>query len=184
MLFGRVLHNFSSLVAIGDLCFRKLLSVLLICSLTGVSVAAGTVEQADRVLVRKSEKKLYLIRHGRPFKEYRIALAPNPRGPKIELGDERTPEGQYILDFKNENSDFYKSIRISYPNEYDLKRAEAYGVDPGGQIMIHGLPNDATLPPSLIQKYNWTDGCIAVTNAEMDEIWAAIELGTPIDIVP
>ena len=116
--------------------------------------------------------------------EFPIALSPKPKGHKREQGDERTPEGRYILDFKNHDSDFYKSIRISYPNQQDLNRAELNGVDPGGAIMIHGMPNESSLPASLIQQFNWTDGCIAVTNGAMDEIWAAVETGTPIEIQP
>jgi len=139
---------------------------------------------ADRVLVDKSERKLYLLRDGITYREYSIALGPRPRGHKLQAGDERTPEGSYILDFKTEKSDFYKAIHISYPNEQDVKRAAENGATPGGSIMIHGMPNNATLPPELIQKFNWTDGCIAVTNEDMDEIWSAIEPGTPIDILP
>ena len=139
---------------------------------------------ADRVVVNKSEKKLLLFKDGVKIREYAVALGPRPRGHKFQAGDERTPEGSYILDFKNPNSDFYKSIRISYPNLRDRERAEAAGVDPGGMIMIHGTPNTAQLPASLIQFFNWTDGCIAVTNQEMDEIWLAVQTGTPIDIFP
>jgi len=152
--------------------------------LVAMAVSADNAVLADRVLVRKSEKTLYLIKDGIPYREFHIALGPKPRGPKQMAGDERTPEGRYVLDFKNKDSDFYKSIRISYPNAQDLQRAAANGVDPGGMIMIHGLPNRSTLPSSLVQQYNWTDGCIAVTNYEMDQIWLAVEPGTPIDILP
>jgi murein L,D-transpeptidase YafK len=147
-------------------------------------VSAGTPSQADRVVVSKSVKKLYLLKDGVRFKEFPIALGPKPRGHKRKEGDERTPEGHYILDFKNEDSDFYKSIHISYPNQQDIQRAAESGVDPGGFIMIHGIPNKTTLPVSLIQTFNWTDGCIAVTNPHMDEIWSAVEPGTPIEILP
>ncbi|MEH6556254.1 MAG: L,D-transpeptidase family protein [Oceanicoccus sp.] len=161
---------------------RMLLTIMLLtlCS----TVLAGYQGVADRVLVAKAEKKLYLLKDGVPFLEFPIALSPTPKGHKREQGDERTPEGSYILDFKNKDSDFYKSIRISYPNQQDLQHAELSGVDPGGAIMIHGTPNESALPPSLIQQFNWTDGCIAVTNRAMDEIWAAVETGTPIEIRP
>lgn len=159
---------------------KGLLISLLLCSVT----IAEEHFLADRVLVKKSEKKLYLVRDGVNYREFLIALGPRPRGQKLYVGDERTPEGSYILDFKNEKSDFYKAIHISYPNEQDIKRAEEIGVNPGGAIMIHGIPNKTTLPPALIQKFNWTDGCIAVTNEDMDEIWLAVEPGTPIDILP
>ena len=145
---------------------------------------ASAIPLADRVVVNKSQKKLMLLKDGIKFREYAIALGPRPRGHKLQEGDERTPEGSYILDFKNPNSDFHKSIRISYPNLQDRQRAQAAGVNPGGMIMIHGTPNDAELPPSLIQFFNWTDGCIAVSNEDMDEIWLAVRTGTPIDIYP
>lgn len=156
-----------------------LVSLLLCC----VAVADEKLV-ADSVLVDKSERKLYLIRDNVKYREFGIALGPRPRGHKLHMGDERTPEGRYQLDFKYENSDFYKAIHISYPNEQDIRRAAEHGVDPGGSIMIHGMPNKATLPPSLIQKFNWTDGCIAVMNEEMDEIWHAVKPGTPIEIRP
>jgi murein L,D-transpeptidase YafK len=160
--------------------YKGLLISLLLCS-------AAIVEAkllADQVLIKKSERKLYLVRDGINYKGFSIALGPRPRGHKLYVGDERTPEGSYVLDLKYEESDFYKAIHISYPNEQDIKRAAETGVNPGGSIMIHGAPNNTTLPPDLIQKFNWTNGCIALTNEDMDEIWLAIEPGTPIDILP
>lgn len=149
-----------------------------------VAIPTSAAETADRVLVTKSNKKLYLIKDGIPYKEFSVALGPRPRGHKVEEGDEKTPEGSYILDFKNDESDFYKSIHISYPNEQDILYAATIGVRPGGSIMIHGLPNESTLPAELIQVFNWTNGCIAVTNQDMDQIWLAVRPGTPIDILP
>jgi len=160
--------------------YKVLLIGLLVCQLA----MADERLLADSVLVDKSEKKLYLLREGIKYREYSIALGPRPRGHKLHAGDERTPEGRYILDFKTEKSDFYKAIHISYPDEQDIKRASDIGASPGGSIMIHGMPNNTTLPPELIQMFNWTDGCIAVTNQDMDEIWSAIKPGTPIDIRP
>lgn len=156
-----------------------------VCILLISSCAAATsLPTADRVVVIKSERKLYLESNGTPFRVYRIALGPKPRGQKQQQGDQRTPEGRYLLDFKNDKSDFYKSIHISYPSLDDRLKAFQKGVDPGGAIMIHGLPNENTQPATLVQLFNWTDGCIAVTNEEMDEIWEAVEIGTPIDILP
>jgi len=160
--------------------YKVLLIGLLVCQLA----MADEQFLADSVLVDKSERKLYLLREGIKYREYSIALGPRPRGHKLHAGDERTPEGRYILDFKTEKSDFYKAIHISYPNEQDIKRASDIGAAPGGSIMIHGMPNNTTLPPELVQMFNWTDGCIAVTNQDMDEIWSAIKPGTPIDIRP
>lgn len=140
--------------------------------------------KADLVLVKKSERKLFLIRDGQPFREFKVALGPRPQGHKLARGDDRTPEGRYWLDFKRAKSRFYKAIHISYPNSDDLDRARELGVNPGGNIMIHGFPNENREPEDIAQMYNWTSGCIAVTNAEMDEIWASVEAGTPIEITP
>jgi murein L,D-transpeptidase YafK len=155
------------------------LSLLLV-----LSWSAHAIPKADFVLVKKSEAKLYLISAGKPIREYRIAMGPRPRGPKITAGDERTPEGEYILDRKNEKSAFYKSIRISYPNDFDRARAERLGVPTGGSIMIHGQPNDHPWPEDVAQTFNWTNGCIAVADWQMDEIWEAVDEGTPIKIQP
>lgn len=139
---------------------------------------------ADEVLVVKSERTLYLKRAGQLLGAYPIALGPMPRGHKEREGDERTPEGQYTLDFKNADSRYYKSIRISYPNREDRARARELGVDPGGDIMIHGQPAEAEWETDTAQLFNWTNGCIAVSNEAMDEIWRAVPVGTPIEILP
>lgn len=146
--------------------------------------SAHAVPKADLVLVKKGERKLLLISAGEPFREYRISLGPKPRGHKMVAGDERTPEGEYVLDRKNQKSAFYKSIRISYPNDVDLERARRLGVNPGGSIMIHGQPNEKEWPEEVAQTFNWTNGCIAVTDTQMDEIWDAVDEGTPIRIQP
>lgn len=142
------------------------------------------MEKADLVIVRKSQEMLYLLHNGTVIREFHVALSPDREGRKLMEGDERTPEGRYILDYKNSDSAFYKSIHISYPNKADIARAHKYNVNPGGDIMIHGLPPDIHMPPSVVQEFNWTDGCIAVTNHQMDEIWAAVDVGTPIEILP
>jgi len=140
--------------------------------------------KADMVVVEKSEAKLYLKKGNKVIKEYHVAFGTNPKGHKQKKGDERTPEGMYLLDYKNSDSTFYKSMHLSYPNEEDKKRAEERGVDPGGSIMIHGQRNGLGWLAFITQWFNWTDGCIAVTNAEMDEIWEAVDVGTPIQILP
>jgi murein L,D-transpeptidase YafK len=145
---------------------------------------AGDLSKADSVLVKKHEKRLYLMKNKKPFKIYRIALGANSKGPKRRADDERTPEGTYILDYKNPDSDFYKSIHISYPNDQDIIRAKEMGAAPGGDIMIHGQKNGAKNFERIHRYVNWTDGCIAVTNTEMDEIWASVDVGTPITIEP
>jgi murein L,D-transpeptidase YafK len=141
-------------------------------------------EKADKVLVIKSESKLYLLKENKIFATYHVAFGANPEGHKRRVGDERTPEGRYLLDFKKPDSDFYKSIHISYPNEADIKRARQSGVSPGCCIMIHGQKNGLGWLAWIAQRFDWTDGCIAVTNSAMDEIWEAVRVGTPIEIKP
>jgi murein L,D-transpeptidase YafK len=135
---------------------------------------------ADKVLVLKRQRKLYLIEGSKVLKRYNVSLGGHPVGPKIREGDRKTPEGKYMLDWHNPESQFYKSIHISYPNPMDLARANKLGVQPGGDLFIHGQPNDFTGPGK--QPGDWTDGCIAVSNEEMDEIWRAVPDGTPIEI--
>ncbi len=137
-----------------------------------------------KVLVRKSERRLYLMDDDEVVRSYRISLGENPEGHKLYEGDQRTPEGDYELDWRNANSDFYKSIHISYPNVRDRELASAWGLDPGGSIMIHGLPNEAGDMAFAYTGLDWTNGCIAVTNEEMDEIWQLVADGTPIRILP
>jgi murein L,D-transpeptidase YafK len=127
---------------------------------------------------------LFLIKEDKIIKAYNVVFGANPKGHKQQEGDERTPEGRYILDLKKSDSAFYKAIRISYPNEQDREHAARKGVDPGGQIMIHGQKNGYGWMAPVMQTVNWTDGCIAVTNREMEEIWQAVDVGTPIVIKP
>lgn len=127
---------------------------------------------------------MYLIKNDKPFREYKVAFGAKPEGHKQQEGDERTPEGKYILDYKKSDSAFYKAIHISYPNEQDKKRAREKGINPGGLIMIHGQKNGFGWFGFITQSFNWTDGCIAVKNFEMDEIWTSVNVGTPIIIEP
>jgi len=139
---------------------------------------------ADRVLVLKGERTLELLDHGKVLKKYKIALGGKPVGRKERQGDHKTPEGSYIVDRRNEHSQFYRSLHISYPNAEDRRRAQQSGMAAGGDIMIHGLPNGYGWIGSKHRLRDWTDGCIAVTNEEMDEIWRAVSDGTPIEIRP
>lgn len=141
---------------------------------------------ADEVLVRKGQRRLYLLRDGKPFRSYRIALGSAPEGHKQREGDGRTPEGRYVLDWRNANSRFTKAINISYPNAADRARAAARGEPPGGAIMIHGEPRgqrDRALLEMILYE-DWTQGCVAVSNLAMDEIWRYTLDGTPIEIRP
>ena len=143
---------------------------------------SAQAETADSVLVDKSDERLYLLKDGVVFAKYSVAFGSNPAGHKQQEGDERTPEGSYILDYKKADSSFYKAIHISYPNEADKQAAADRGVDPGGLIMIHGQRNWLGWLSFVTQQFNWTDGCIAVTNSEMDEIWDSVPVKTPIEI--
>jgi murein L,D-transpeptidase YafK len=141
-------------------------------------------QRADLVVVRKGKRTLQLMRDGRPLRTYQIALGPEPVGPKRKAGDGRTPEGVYTLDWRNPHSNFYRSIHVSYPAAHDVGPAARWGVPLGGLIMIHGLPNGVPAVRVGHPWNNWTNGCIAVTNREMDEIWSLVEDGTPIIIYP
>ncbi|SFJ39919.1 L,D-transpeptidase family protein [Jannaschia pohangensis] len=140
-------------------------------------------QQADRVHVDKSDRILTLLRDGAPIATYEISLGSNgDDGHKQREGDERTPEGQYVIDWRNDGSFAHLSLHISYPNAEDIARAQAAGDDPGGLIMIHGIANGWGWLGALQTAWDWTDGCIAVTNAEMRDIWSRVPNGTPIEI--
>ena len=139
---------------------------------------------ADTVRVDKSERKLYLLRDGKPYKTYCISLGSQPMGDKVKAGDKRTPEGRYIIDYRNLKSRYHRALHISYPDAEDRREALARGVDPGGMIMIHGLPNKAQGDPEGYVGLDWTDGCIAVTNREMEEIYRFVPNGTIVEIRP
>ncbi|HET7440293.1 MAG TPA: L,D-transpeptidase family protein [Terriglobales bacterium] len=138
----------------------------------------------DKVVVLKSRRLMVLMKGDEKIKEYKVALGTDPVGPKIREGDHKTPEGLYVLDRRNPKSRFYKSIHISYPSPQDRERASNLGVAPGGDVMIHGLPNGFGWLGHVHLSRDWTDGCIAVTDDEMDEIWGMVADGTPIEIKP
>jgi murein L,D-transpeptidase YafK len=146
--------------------------------------AIPSAAHADKVLVRKKERSLSLLDHGKVLKKYRVALGREPEGPKTSRGDHKTPEGRYVLDGRNQHSQFHRSIHISYPNAEDRVRARKLGLAPGGDIMIHGLPNGYGWIGGTHRSRDWTDGCIAVTDEEMDEIWRIVPNGTPIEMLP
>lgn len=158
--------------------------LLLTVSLMLLVIAPPALASVDTVLVKKSSRQLLLLRDGEPVRQYRISLGDNPVGHKLYEGDRRTPEGQYVLDWRNHDSRFYKSIHISYPSPRDRELAEAWGLSPGGSIMIHGLPNEAGDMAFAYEGLDWTEGCIAVSNEAMDEIWQLVSDGTPITILP
>ena len=142
----------------------------------------GHATAVDMIRVDKSERRMYLFDNGNLIREYVVAVGKNPRGHKQQRGDKRTPEGAYYLDFIKQNSSFYRAVHISYPNALDRQRAQQRGVSPGGSIMIHGQPDRPDWNPELAQQFNWTNGCIALTNDEMDEFLSLVDVGTPIRI--
>ena len=156
-------------------------AALAIFLFSGLAYSDQTV---DSVLVVKSESRLYLMREGKELASFKVAFGSKPYGHKQQQGDERTPEGRYVLDYKNPNSKYYKSIHISYPNAQDRQNARKRGVNPGGDIMIHGQPNGYGGFSTIVQVFNWTNGCIALSNPDMDVVWDAVKPGTPIEIRP
>jgi len=140
--------------------------------------------KADKIVVHKAERRLDLLRGGQVIKTYHIALGRHPLGQKIEEGDGRTPEGTYFIDRRNEASDYHLALHISYPDQFDMRRAAAHHVSPGGAIMIHGQPSYLTPADRLHLKQDWTAGCIALSNADIDELWRLVDDGVPVDIYP
>jgi len=139
---------------------------------------------ADSIVVEKKLRRLTLYYHGLAVKRYAIALGRNPSGRKLQIGDFRTPEGIYFIEGRNPNSKYYRALRISYPDQLDQLRARSLGLTAGGDIMIHGLPTGRENMGAAHRRTDWTEGCIAVTNEEIDEIWAAVPDGAPIQIKP
>lgn len=180
-------------LSVGVLCLST--SVAAMSVLPGCAVKRATdvtqparhgAQVADKIVVKKSQRRLYLMRDGHTFRTYRISLGTNPVGHKVRRGDNRTPEGRYYIDWRNARSNFTKALHISYPNREDRIRAQRAGWDPGGMIMIHGEPRSQRYRDlrSLVSGEDWTQGCIAVSNLAIDEIWRYTRDGTPIEIVP
>jgi tetratricopeptide (TPR) repeat protein len=141
-------------------------------------------KSADRILIEKKARRLTLIAKGEVLKTYKIALGGNPNGPKERQGDNKTPEGTYVIDSRNNDSHYHRSLHISYPNERDKKRARELGVAPGGNIMIHGIKNGYSWVGEAHTEVDWTKGCIAVTDEEIEEISKLTPNGTPVEIRP
>jgi L,D-peptidoglycan transpeptidase YkuD (ErfK/YbiS/YcfS/YnhG family) len=147
-------------------------------------IFALRTEPADKVLIEKKERRLTLLSKGEVIKTYKIALGGNPVGPKERQGDNKTPEGTYIIDSRNRNSNYHLSLHISYPNEKDKMRAKELNVSPGGDIMIHGIKNGLSWVGASHAEVDWTKGCIAVTDEEMEEIDKLVPNGTIVEIRP
>ena len=170
-----------------SLCEKLLSSKLLLSLLVSTlpaTIQAGEFPIADKVVIEKAARKLHLLQNGKAFRTFKIALGIRPVGDKKKEGDFKTPEGKYLLDSRNQNSDFFLSIRVSYPDEADRREASNRGVDPGGAIMIHGQPNEPTMSETYYRTQDWTNGCIAVSNSDMIDIWLMTGENTPIEIRP
>jgi murein L,D-transpeptidase YafK len=143
-----------------------------------------TTERADRIVIEKSARTLTLMHDAKVLRNYKVGLSREPVGAKQREGDHRVPEGEYVVDSKNPHSRFHLALHISYPNAADREKARKLGVRPGGNIEIHGLDSKYSWVGRLQNQLDWTDGCIAVTNTEIDEIWQMVPIGTPVEIRP
>ena len=149
-----------------------------------VRLGGGPIGLADSIVIEKGSRRLTLYHIGRPIRSYLIALGGNPVGDKKAAGDRRTPEGLFFIDGRNPYSKYHLSLKISYPTAEQRERALAQGVDPGGNIMIHGLPNGKGSVGAYHRITDWTNGCVALTDEEIEELWSAVPIGTPVHIKP
>jgi murein L,D-transpeptidase YafK len=154
------------------------------CSFEKTKELIPSEQKADRIVVVKSNHTMSLMAGDRTLKVYKVSLGRGPSGPKEHAGDNKTPEGEYVIDQKNAKSRFHLALHVSYPNAEDKKRAHDAGVDPGGAIMIHGLENGLGWLGPIQHDMDWTEGCIAVSNSQNEEIWRLVPTGTPIEIKP
>jgi murein L,D-transpeptidase YafK len=160
---------------------RKYTALLLLLS---CATLAQPPQKADAVLILKKDHLLELLADGKVIRTYRVSLGGGGLAPKQREGDGRMPEGHYVIDARNAQSHYHKALHVSYPNPEDRRRAAKQGVAPGGDIMIHGLPNGLGAIGSAHLLHDWTAGCVAVTDAQIDEIWTLVPTGTPVEIRP
>ncbi len=163
-------------------CSMLLLPALAACQSVGPAIAQG--ERADFVVVEKSKHTLALYKQGKLLATYHVAFGGDPVGPKQREGDEKTPEGRYAFDYKNAATGYHKAIHVSYPNAQDIALAKQQGVSPGGAIMVHGQKNHYGWAAFITQRFNWTHGCIALSDEDMDEVWDHVHADTPVEIRP
>jgi murein L,D-transpeptidase YafK len=168
---------------------RWLLALFCLSFVAASQATASTVVTLDgkvieKVLVLKSAHQLQLLNSGQPLRTYRISLGKHPKGAKLMEGDKRTPEGIYWVDWRKVSDRFNLAMHISYPNVADSVRSRREGVEPGGMIMIHGTPDTLDYPEQLFHSLDWTDGCIAMRNIDMREVWGLVPDGTMIEIRP
>jgi murein L,D-transpeptidase YafK len=161
-----------------------LLSLACITCWCAAQTAIPAAMRTDRIVVEKSARTMKLMKGAKVLKTYKVALSRRPVGAKEREGDHKVPEGEYVVDSKNSHSRFHLALHISYPNAVDREKAQKLGARPGGNIEIHGLDSKYAWVGSLQRQVDWTDGCIAVTNPEIDEIWPMVPVGTPVEIRP
>jgi murein L,D-transpeptidase YafK len=162
----------------------RILAVVWISLAFAIILNAQTPTQVDRILVEKGKRTLTLMDGTKVVKTYKVALGRNPQGAKDRQGDHKTPEGIYSVDAKKPDSRFHKALHISYPSPADRERAQKMGVSPGGDVEVHGLGSMWGWVGAQHRRMDWTDGCIALTNEEIDEIYPLIKVGTPVEIKP
>jgi murein L,D-transpeptidase YafK len=183
-----VLRSQKTVSTARSLALRALLAFILPAALafcvSGQQAPVTSARPADQIIILKSERKMMLLREGKVLKTYSVALGTQPVGAKERVGDHKTPEGDYVIDLKKPNSQFRKALHLSYPNSADRARASSLGVSPGGEVEIHGLGSKWGWIGPAHRKLDWTDGCVAVTNEEIDEIFSLVPLGTPVKIKP
>lgn len=163
---------------------RPTLTIAAVVLASGVSATTKVPLRADRIVIVKAKRELTLYLANAPVKTYKIALGRSPVGAKQCEGDKRTPEGTYRIDSRNPNSHYHRALHLSYPNATDIARAKQIGCNPGGDIMIHGITNGFGWLGAAHRRVDWTIGCIAVTDEEIEEIWAAVPNGTAVEIRP
>jgi murein L,D-transpeptidase YafK len=159
-------------------------TLILVAALSAPAQEPPASTKVDSILILKKDHILELLSADKVVRTYKVALGSGGLPPKERQGDARTPEGQYVIDARNAASQYHKALHISYPNAGDRKRAARLGVSPGGDVMIHGLPNGKGYIGAAHRLYDWTLGCVAVTDQEIDEIWTMVPVGTPVEIRP
>jgi murein L,D-transpeptidase YafK len=159
-----------------------LVAVLGVANVSRRPLSTGVT--ADRVVIEKAARRLTIWRGDQSLKTYRVALGRQPIGDKVRQGDNRTPEGVFVIDRRNPNSSFHRALHVSYPDPAHSARAKQLGVDPGGDIMIHGIRNGLGWIGSFQRLTDWTAGCVALTNPEIEELWRVVPDGTSVEIRP
>jgi murein L,D-transpeptidase YafK len=164
-------------------CFQAVSALLFVTS-SANGAARAPAKQADRIVIEKNKGTMTLMSGSTVLKTYKVALGGQPVGAKQRIGDHKTPEGLYIVDQKKAASQFHRALHTSYPNAHDRENARKLGVSPGGDVEIHGLGAKYGWVGAAHRQMDWTDGCIAATNEEIDEIWPLVAFGTPVEIKP